>query len=692
MVMGKVGRKVLCKFASPVLNKGTPRFLAQVEHWLEHKGEEWLAERWKVIRNAAYKVREGRPEDARTMMEEKGISVREDRPVARGEWGRMQLSFIEAQSPTRLRTCDALLRGYTALTLKAASKKQKLKVQAAITSKPAVPAVIPKDVRENFRAYHSQSGDVDWKAVGPSFRGLSGTSSYYTGDILVPRHIKDQPFGSLVSSALVCGYVPESVVQLLGDNPLRRKAAQFQQSQNRPSTCGKVVILQEGGCKPRAICLPSAWVQAYYKPLQDELCKQVRLLEAAGSKQSRGISCMYNQPKGAYALQEWMVENKDVYSYDLSSATDRFPLQLQLAFLALNGHRDWVKPVEDVARSNFKFDPTGEEFTYSVGQPMGVNFSFPLFHLTHMSLLDSIARITCPSETKPVFAVLGDDVLICNKDLASRYRDVLAGLGVEISRDKSLEGVDIQTFAGFTGISSSRGLQVFRPFKHGVDFAIQGRELNLVSALGSEVRKWSNWWSRSHDLLVKTYPLREPDLTPIQLELPDNLMRCLEPSSRWLSAQTLRVLSSELKMEVPDTTPGSLKQSVRWLVEDDDSQLVSDERKPVKESKNSPSPRKGDVTKLSGRGHTVKIEVGFLGEGADWNRLWATLLKERGPLQYRDTFSPEFYREQQAAAGRINQMSRDPLIRELKRWQKKAGIVTSAAELPKAVASRAFTR
>jgi len=636
MVMKRVVRKTLCKLATPVLEKKTPRFLDQVEHWLENKGEEWLSERWKVIRNAAYLVRSGKPEDAVELMLEKGIAVRDDKPVSRGPFGSLQLAYLQAESPYQIRSCEALLRGYTGITLTTETRKQVVKAEKAITgpstSSPqdTLCIALSKDIPKGLR-YLPKSV---LKEYSPDARGISGIRTYYTGIISVPSKLRSLPFASAMVSAVTVGAVPESVLRLCGDNPIRRKANMFQESQNQPNTFGKISFLQEGGCKARVICLPSFWMQAYYKPLQDELIRRIGDLEMPEvQKRMLGISCVLDQNRGAYILQKWMKEGRELFSFDLSSATDRFPLSYQLDYLKVSGLDLWHDPVRDAARGKYYLPKLDQEWTYSVGQPMGLNFSFPLFHLSHQTLLESLARITTKSDY--CYAVLGDDVLVSDKDLAVLYKRTLEKLGVEISKEKSLEGLDVQTFAGFTGVTSSRGLQVFRPFKHGPDFAIQGKELNVLSTFGPKVRKWSGWWSRSFDQLSRTFPLRNPDLSPVLSSSDEGELRSGNPGSRWFSAVTSRVISEDLFVTLPSPKGGFKKH---------------------------------------------KVSLPFLGE-TEWNRVWGTLLREKEPV-LTSSFDIKQYITEERMKTRTCQVSSDPLIKDQKRLDKVLDHLRGTVEKP----------
>jgi len=616
MVMKHAARKTLCKLATPVLDKKTPRFLDQVEHWLEHKGTEWLSERWKGIRNAALLVRSGNPEAAVKVMSDAGISVRKDQPVSRGPFGIIQLAYIAAQDSHRLRTCEALLRGYTAVTLKTCSKKQVGKARKVITGPSTALHSHDKVCTILIEKVCSRSFKKPNQDNSPDITGICGIKSYYTGYIGLGTDLRSRPFASAIVSSLVVGSVPKSVVGLCGDNPIRTLAEDVQKEiGNNPDTFGKVSFLQEGGCKARVICLPSFWMQAYYKPLQDGLLRRLAYEEANQAGVRDGISCVYDQNRGAYALQQWMRDKRPLWSFDLSAATDRFPLQHQITYLRKSGLEDWAIPVQEAARGQYYVPSRKENWSYSVGQPMGLNFSFPLFHLTHHAILEGLSKQIGPT-VKPSYAVLGDDVLIADKALAFTYRKVIEQMGVEISSAKSLEGVDVQTFAGFTGVSTSRGIQIFRPFKHGMDFGIKGRELNLLDALGPQVRKWSAWWSRSFDQFNRTYPLRNPDLSPILPGQDDRLMG-LGPGSRWYSSTTELVLRTWLKWRQPG---------------DEES---------------------GDL-------HLA----GVFGS-KDWNRLWSTLLREKESV-LTSTFDVKQYVTDERAKLRTNQLSKDPLIRDQK--------------------------
>jgi len=537
-------RKGLCKFASPVLGRSTPRFLNQIEHWLKHKGSEWVVERMKATQQAAEQLKGGDPESAKKTLEEAHISFRKDKPVPHGPFGQMANAFIEAQRGITLKRASALLRSYTGIFLTKVSANQLQKARINITS--------PSKLKEEgllltLRLVDTSLGEIRHevtpyeKKVRKRFQNLdasaeSGLSRFYCGKYRLDSETKRLPYASAALSSLVCGDVPKAALKILGDLELRREACDFQAAENLPGY-GKITFLQEGGCKARVVCQPSFWNQVYFRPCANLLFDRIRFMEANQSE-SRGVSCVLDQNRGAYLLKTWIGEKRTMFSFDLSAATDRFPIEPQLRYLQSSGMGDWADAFKQAKEGKYLVPSTGEFWKYSVGQPMGLCGSFPLFHLTHYAVLDAIAKHA--KVTKPAFAVLGDDVLIGDANLAKAYTGVMQSLGVELSPGKTLIG-SVQAFAGFKGIATSKGVVVFRPFKHGSDFAIHGKEVNLLSTMGSEVRKWSSWWSKQLDTYLPTIPLRAPDLSPLLPTDEDHKGVFDAAGSRWLGSLRNRI-------------------------------------------------------------------------------------------------------------------------------------------------------
>jgi len=130
-------------------------------------------------------------------------------------------------------------------------------------------------------------------------------------------------------------------------------------------------------------------------------------------------------------------EGVSLFSYDLTNATDRFPISVQqMVVWRLTKDRgfsdDWRKLVSD---RDFTFQK--RSYRYQVGQPMGFYSSWPVFALTHHCVVREAAKRS--GVRNPLYALLGDDIVV-EERIAVAYRDLLNEFGVNISEGKSLKG------------------------------------------------------------------------------------------------------------------------------------------------------------------------------------------------------------------------------------------------------------
>jgi len=153
----------------------------------------------------------------------------------------------------------------------------------------------------------------------------------------------------------------------------------------------------------------------------------------------RGIPQDYtfDQDRAAAWIKKMQKEGVSLFSYDLTNATDRFPISVQqMVVWRLTKDRvfsdDWRKLVSD---RNFVF--RRRLYRYHVGQPMGFYSSWPVFALTHHCLVREAARRS--GVKQPRYALLGDDIVV-EESIATAYKDLLTEFGVQISEGKSLQG------------------------------------------------------------------------------------------------------------------------------------------------------------------------------------------------------------------------------------------------------------
>jgi len=225
----------------------------------------------------------------------------------------------------------------------------------------------------------------------------------------------------------------------------------------RPKGLGKLGYKIEPAGKIRVFAMVDSLTQCVMKPLHDLLFSILRKLETDGT---------FNQMRPAQRLID--LGYRSFWSYDLSSATDRFPLALQQAVLsALIGPRLaelWARIL--VQRfyltpgppNGVSGPPRDTPLVYGSGQPMGALTSWAAFSLTHHVLVQYAAyRALGIYGFFKEYALLGDDIVIANDKVAREYLALLREIGVEYGLAKSL-------------ISSTGGFEFAkRTFAHGKD-------------------------------------------------------------------------------------------------------------------------------------------------------------------------------------------------------------------------------
>jgi hypothetical protein len=230
-----------------------------------------------------------------------------------------------------------------------------------------------------------------------------------------------------------------------------------------------------GGTELRDIAVPNRFIQNALVPAANRLYAIVRLLPCDAT---------FDQDRFDTKIQN-RVNNDNLYqgSVDLSKATDNLPFswgdkiisELSHAFdysrkgnnklmlLAQTGGYAARAELEQqaefwqsyalfrtVARANWEDE--GYHIRWQVGQPLGSLPSFAMLSITHNLLLESMALMMGLMHSP--YVVLGDDVVIFNKKLRSRYIRELSSRGIPLSLHKSYEG-RLSEFAGKTYVKGS---------------------------------------------------------------------------------------------------------------------------------------------------------------------------------------------------------------------------------------------
>jgi len=197
----------------------------------------------------------------------------------------------------------------------------------------------------------------------------------------------------------------------------------------------KLVFIPDKGGKTRVIFIQNYLYQELLYPLHNSMMSWLR---------SHPCDATFRQREVALKVK-YLTNNTDVWSYDLTAATDRWPIETQLATLKgllSNNNTITSSVIENVMfvwYDLMKTKPWVEEANrltyYSVGQPMGSYCSWPAMAITHHMICELI-RLKLSIESRPWY-ILGDDIVIYHKDMARLYKEIILDMGMNISENKS---------------------------------------------------------------------------------------------------------------------------------------------------------------------------------------------------------------------------------------------------------------
>jgi len=204
---------------------------------------------------------------------------------------------------------------------------------------------------------------------------------------------------------------------------------------------GRLAALPEAAGKVRIIAIVDSWSQTYLTPIHDFLFKILRKVPCDATFDQQGAVSSFAE-KGL----------KNLYSYDLSQATDTIPWtlyqvlmepvfgkEITSAWMAVLRDRDWLLPLWSETESGEpkRLEHQGKSTVrYNRGQPMGARSSWPALALVHHGLVQFAAHKVSKFPFGD-YLVLGDDLVIGDHEVAISYRKSATPLGVRIGLPKS---------------------------------------------------------------------------------------------------------------------------------------------------------------------------------------------------------------------------------------------------------------
>nr|QIR30265.1 RNA-dependent RNA polymerase [Plasmopara viticola lesion associated mitovirus 42] len=200
-------------------------------------------------------------------------------------------------------------------------------------------------------------------------------------------------------------------------------------------TIRRLSIVHDPECKMRIIAIFDFWSQTLLEYISKDI---FNILKKIPSDRT------YSQnPK--FHIQHSTKNN--FHSIDLSSATDRFPVEFQVQILKELYNEQVAQSWKDTMVGERFLEPTGTNYiNYAVGQPMGAKSSWPVFTLSH-HILVRYAAYELNYKNFSHYIMLGDDIVINNDRVSKRYKQLLAFLGVETSDSKTHTSKHLYEFA-----------------------------------------------------------------------------------------------------------------------------------------------------------------------------------------------------------------------------------------------------
>lgn len=149
------------------------------------------------------------------------------------------------------------------------------------------------------------------------------------------------------------------------------------------------------------------------------------------------------------------------YSFDLTAATDRFPITLQKELIVNMLGQETANRWESILISTPFYVPwLDKTIKYNCGQPMGAYSSWSTFTITHHMILHYIHHKLNLKEL--YYIILGDDIVVYHDEVAKLYLHIMKELDVGISIPKTCISTNMYEFAKRIFISNKEvtGIQM----------------------------------------------------------------------------------------------------------------------------------------------------------------------------------------------------------------------------------------
>jgi len=193
---------------------------------------------------------------------------------------------------------------------------------------------------------------------------------------------------------------------------------------------GKLITFAEWGGKTRTVASVDYWTQVILTPLHETLFEVLKSIE---------MDATFDQRAASEVVRKWTANEKsELYSFDLTAATDRLPRELQAEVLnnifGLEGvGTAWM----EILSNREYYSDDGNFYTYGTGLPMGSKSNWAMLAFTHHLIVQRAAEIA-KLDSFTAYRICGDDVVINSTAVAKQYRKLMEYYGLTINESKSI--------------------------------------------------------------------------------------------------------------------------------------------------------------------------------------------------------------------------------------------------------------
>jgi len=200
---------------------------------------------------------------------------------------------------------------------------------------------------------------------------------------------------------------------------------------------GRLALKEEPLGKVRVFALGDYFSQTVLRPFHNFLMKELRKLPMDGT---------WDQGLAADRVREATAMEGELSSFDLSAATDRFPVDFQILVIEVLTGSDFATAWRKLLTDR-DFWLKGRRYRYAVGQPMGMLSSWAAFAVSHHVTVQIAALRAGHVGLFEGYSLLGDDIVIFDRVVANEYLKLMDQLAVPINLDKSVIGSQVAEFA-----------------------------------------------------------------------------------------------------------------------------------------------------------------------------------------------------------------------------------------------------